>query len=107
MDTPVNNASNAAATPYPEVYRSLMTVGLLGSVYGRHEDAETVSAAVEKTLGDPLQYRINRAIAQGIGGDSASAVAALGEHLDAHPDDEGARVAMAVSMMLRISSLFF
>ncbi|WKB51746.1 hypothetical protein [Eleftheria terrae] len=85
---------------YPVVYRNLMAVALLGAVYKARDDAETVSAAVEKTLNDPLQFRLCRAIAQGIGGDAEFARGTLGKHLEQHPDDDGAKVAMAVSMML-------
>ncbi len=85
---------------YPAVYRSLMTVGLLGSCYRVHEDAECVNDAVEATLADPTRFRMYRALAQGIGGDPAYAKAQLGERLAGHPDDDRAKVALAVSLML-------
>ncbi|MCW7540278.1 hypothetical protein OOT46_20805 [Aquabacterium sp. A7-Y] len=89
-----------ATGDYPIVYRNLMAVALLGAVYKARDDAETVSAAVERTLDDPLQFRLYRAIAQGIGGDSEFASSTLGHHLEQHPEDDGAKVALAVSMML-------
>lgn len=92
--------SNAANVPYPAVYRSMMTVGLLGSVYGRRDEADVVGEAIEMTLADPLPYRVNRAIAEGIGGDAKFASEKLGEHLDKHPDDDSTKVIVAVSKML-------
>jgi len=82
------------------VFRSLMTVGLLGSIYGRHDDAQLVCNAVEPTLGNPLQFRINRALAQAMGGDSKYAADTINKHLDEHPDDDAAKVLLAVSLML-------
>ncbi|WP_374568173.1 hypothetical protein [Ideonella sp.] len=89
------------ATPsYPLVYRNLMAVGLLGAVYRVREEADTVSSAVELTLDDPTPFRVCRAIAQGIGGDAQYAADMLGRHLEAHPDDEGTKVALATAFAL-------
>jgi hypothetical protein len=85
---------------YPEVYRRLMTVGLLGLIYRVGEDAETVHAAVEQTLADPTQYCLLRGIALGMGGHGAQAKDTYERHLDAYPGDDGVKVAMAVSLML-------
>lgn len=93
------NTQDAQAA-YPVVYRNLMAVGLLGSVYQAHADAEVVNTAVELTLSNPGPYRVYRAIAQGIGGDGAYASATLGKHIEENPDDDGAKVAMAVSLMM-------
>lgn len=90
----------AAAGEYPAVYRQLMTVGLLGAIYRHKEDAAIVNEAVEATLDDPTMYRMCCAIALGMGGDAAYARTQLGSHLEQHPDDDNAKVAMAVSMML-------
>lgn len=98
-----SHSSAAPATeqaPYPEVYRNMMAVGLLGATYKAHDDAGIVNAAVESTLADPTHFRMCRAIAQGIGGDGEYAAAALDRHIERHPDDDGAKVAMAVAMML-------
>lgn len=90
----------APAGHYPEVYRSLMVVGLLGAIYRRMEDADIVNTAVEATLDDPGFYRMCRAIAVGMGGDVEYARETLGSYVDEHPDDDNAKVAMAVSLML-------
>ena len=96
-----DSSSNIEDTSgYPVVYRNLMTVGLLGSCYRAHEDAEKVSTAVEATLADPSQYRMYRALAQGIGGDASFAQAEIGKRLEADPEDDKAKVALAVSLML-------
>ena len=94
------NAGADASSGYPVVYRNLMTVGLLGSCYRAHEDAEKVSTAVEATLADPSQYRMYRALAQGIGGDASLAQAEISRRLEADPEDDKAKVALAVSLML-------
>ena len=57
-------------------------------------------SVVELTLSDPTQFRLWRAIAQGIGGDSDFAAAELARRLETHPDDDGTKVAMAVALML-------
>ena len=89
-----------AAAAYPEVYRQLMSVGLLGAIYRAREDAQIVHEAVETTLADPTGYRMCRAIALGMGGDVGDAGTTLAEHLERNPGDDNAKVAMAVSLML-------
>jgi hypothetical protein len=96
----MSEAHDAAAAGYPLVYRNLMAIGLLGAVYRVRDEAETVSSAVELTLADPTSFRVCRAIAQGIGGDAQYASETLGRHLDEHPDDEGAKVALATAFLL-------
>jgi hypothetical protein len=92
--------SAAPAGDYPVVYRNLMAIGLLGAIYRCADDATLVNEAVEATLDDPTMYRMCRSIALGMGGDSAYAKTNLGAHLEQNPDDDNAKVAMAVSMML-------
>ena len=95
-----DSRASSKAAEYPAVYRSLMAVGLLGAVYKQHDAADEIAEALELTLADPLQFRINRAIAHSIGGDARFAGEKLGEHLDNHPQDDGAKVVLAVSKML-------
>lgn len=78
----------------------LMTASLLGSMYGQNNDAEIVNAAVEATLADPARYRLCRAMAKGIGGDTNFAADMLDKHNETHPDDDRAKVALATAMML-------
>lgn len=89
-----------ASAGYPEVYQTLMTVGLLGAIYRSAEDSDIVSAAVEATLDDPTAYRMYRAIAVGMGGRAACARDQLSSHVEQNPHDDNAKVAMAVSLML-------
>jgi thioredoxin-like negative regulator of GroEL len=96
----MTQAARKDRASYPQVYRHLMTVGLLGSIYRTHEDANTVGAAVEATLSDTRQFRMYRALAQGIGGDATFAAEMLGAEIEHDPDNDGAKVAMAVAMML-------
>lgn len=94
-------APTAAPTSnYPDVYRNLMTVGLLGAIYRCTDDANVVNTAVEATLDDPTFYRMCRAIAVGMGGDVRYARDTLGSYVEQHPNDDNAKVAMAVSLML-------
>ena len=83
---------------FPAVYRNLMAVGLLGACYQAHEDAQKVNDALELTMQDPTPFRIYRALAQGIGDDSAYAAGQLQKNLEGVPDDK-VKVALAVSMM--------
>lgn len=93
-------AEPAATGDYPVVYRNLMSIGLLGAIYRCADDANLVNEAVEATLDDPTLYRMWRSIALGMGGDAAYAKTNLGAHLEQNPEDDNAKVAMAVSMML-------
>jgi hypothetical protein len=92
--------NGASHDTYPLVYRNLMAVGLLGAIYRTHDDANTVSDAVEMTLADTMNFRICRAIAQGMGGDGEAVQASLGRHVEDNPDDDGAKVALGVALML-------
>jgi hypothetical protein len=89
-----------SAHPYPRVYYNLMVVSLLGSIYRQHDEAQSCSEAVESTLKDATRYRMYRAIAKGIGGDANLATEMLEQHLTEHPDDDRAKVTLAVAMML-------
>ena len=85
---------------YPDVYRNLMAVGLLGACYRCADDAQIVNDAVEATLSDVSQYRMYRALAQGIGGDASLASDEIRRRLEKDPDDDRSKVALAVSLML-------
>jgi hypothetical protein len=93
-------ASQQATSRYPRVYYNLMVTSLIGSIYRRHDDAEIAAVAVEATLIDPTRYRMYRAIAKGIGGDASLATQMLETHLEQFPDDDRAKVTLAVAMML-------
>ena len=97
-----NGASKTTARQgaYPTVYRNLMVIGLLASIYRKHDDAEIVNNAVEATLDNTTQFRVYRAIAQGIGGDAKLANEMLANHLESDPDDDAAKVTFAVAMLL-------
>lgn len=88
------------AGTYPAVYHNLMLVGLLGEIYRSGDDTQTVNKAVELTLVDTTVFTMCRAIAMGMGGNADFAKTHLGAHLEQHADDDGAKLAMAVSMML-------
>lgn len=88
------------ANAYPEVYRNLMAVGLLGAIYRASGDAHIVNEAVEQTLEDKTMYVMCRALALGMGGDASYAKASLGSRVEQHPDDDNSKVALGVSMML-------
>ena len=88
------------SSSYPAVYHNLMLVGLLGAIYRTVDDTAVVNAAVELTLADTTVYTMCRAIALGMGGNAEVAKECMDEHLERHPEDDAAKVTMAVSMML-------
>jgi hypothetical protein len=90
----------AAAWRYPAVYQSMLAVSLMGSAYGCEDDADIIGRTLEPTLPDVTAYRINRAMAQGLHGNAAAAERTLQSVLDASPDDDCAKVVLAVSKML-------
>ncbi|NRF72437.1 hypothetical protein HLB44_36360 [Aquincola sp. S2] len=94
------NTNKPGPANYPRVYHNLMVVGLLASIYRKHEDADIVNNAVEATLKDTSQFRVFRALAQGIGGDPALANQLLSGALEKNPDDDAAKVTFAVAMLL-------
>lgn len=85
---------------YPPTYHSLMVMGLLGSVYGLSDDADAVDRALQPTLLDPIGYLIQRATAQSIGGHGQAAIASMKAHVDQFPQDDSAKVVLAVSQMM-------
>lgn len=89
------NTSNS-----PPLYRNLMAIGLLGTVYRLPDDANIVNDVIDATLQQPTQYRMCRAIATGMTGDSDYAKRVLAPYVEDHPDDEAARVAMAIALTL-------
>jgi hypothetical protein len=89
----------AAANRYPPVYQSMLCVGLLGSAYGRDDDTDIISAVLEPTLPDPVAYRINRAMAQGLHGNGKAAEATLQAVIDANPNDDCTKVVLALTKM--------
>jgi len=82
------------------MYRELMAVGLLGTLYRATEDAEVINNVIESTLATPSQYRICRAVVSGMAGNAAVAKGSLSTHVEANPDDEVARLALALSLAL-------
>ena len=58
--------TGAASTsrPYPVIYRNLMSIGLLGTVYRVGEDAQTISDAVALTLDEGGSFEVYRAVAR-------------------------------------------
>lgn len=84
---------------YPLAYRNLMAVSLLGTLY-RAQEADAASQAVENTLADPGRFRVYRAVLQSIGGEGKAAQEAMAAHLEHRPDDDGAKLAVAMAKAL-------
>jgi len=84
---------------YPLPYRNLMAVSLLGTLY-RAQEVDAASRAVENTLADPGRFRVYRAVLQSIGGEGKAAESALAAHLEHRPDDDGAKLAVAMAKAL-------
>jgi len=85
---------------YPVIYRNLMSAGLLGSIYRLGADANIINAAVELTLDDPRHFRTYRAVALAMAGQVDYAQRVLGSQIEEHPQDDEAKVALALSLLL-------
>ncbi|HET7868148.1 MAG TPA: hypothetical protein VFL86_27380 [Burkholderiaceae bacterium] len=97
------NFTQGASAPsgdYPVVYRNLMAVGLLGSIYRCASDADIVNEAVELTLADPGLYRLYRSIAMGLGGNTDYAKRHLIAQAEEDDEADAAKMALAVSLLL-------
>jgi hypothetical protein len=92
--------ASAPVGNYPLVYRNLMAVGLLGSIYRLAADADIVNEAVELTLADSGLYRLYRSIAMGLGGNSDYAKRNLLTQAEQDAEDDTAKMALAVSLLL-------
>lgn len=93
-------SASAQASGYPVVYRNLMAVGLLGSIYRCADDADIVNEAVELTLSDPGLYRLYRSIAMGLGGNTDYAKRHLIAQAEENDEPDTAKMALAVSLLM-------
>jgi hypothetical protein len=84
---------------YPVIYRNLMSVGLLGVIYRVGEDAQTINAAVESTLAEPGAFSTYCAVALAMAGQTEYARNVLGGRVEEQPQDDQAKVALAVSLL--------
>jgi hypothetical protein len=85
--------------PYPVIYRNLMSVGLLGTVYRAGEDAQTISNAVALTLEDSGSFEVYRAVALAMAGQLDHARDTLGQRVDSDPQDDASKVALAIALL--------
>ncbi len=86
---------------YPDVYQTLMMVGLLGHMHACDEsELAQIDDAVEATVALPVMYRVNSALAMGLGGNADKAKALLQERVDNHPDDELAKITLGAALAL-------
>jgi hypothetical protein len=100
MQRVLRRVSKGANASYTTVYRNLLSVGLMGSVYRQHEDADIVNSAVESMMRDPTKFRMCRALAMGIAGDASYAVNTMSECIERDPEDDTAKVVLGVAKML-------
>lgn len=85
---------------YAGVYRNLLCVGLLGTIYSQSEDVNIVCSVVETTLEQPELFRIYRAVISGLSGRSDYARETLERHIEKFPDDDIAKVSLGAALML-------
>ncbi|WAC71595.1 hypothetical protein OU995_18665 [Roseateles sp. SL47] len=85
---------------FTHLYRNLMAVGLLGLVYREMEDGNEICDVVESTLAEPLQFQVCRAVVSGMAGATDVAKGSLSEYVHRNPNDEPARLALAISLLL-------
>lgn len=95
-----NQGGQPDAGVYPVIYRNLMSVGLLGSIYRLGNDAQIINAAVELTLDEPRHFRTYRAVALAMAGQVDYARNVLGGQVEEDPQDDETKVALAVSLLL-------
>ena len=84
---------------YPVIYRNLMSVGLLGTVYRIGEDAQTISSAVALTLDERGSFEVYRAVALAMAGELDYARDTLGQRIDHDPQDDASKVALAIALL--------
>ena len=82
------------------VMRNLAAVGLIADSRALVDDAATVARAVEATLSDATQYRLFRAVANGVAGDAERATAFLAADMDLASTDGGMLVGKAVALLM-------
>ncbi|GKT20972.1 hypothetical protein [Acidovorax sp. SUPP3334] len=92
-------APTATKSAYPVIYRNLMTVGLLGTMYRVGEDAQTIHATVEMTLEDAHGYSLYRTVAMAMAGHLDEAREALASRIEEEPQNGENKIAMAVAML--------
>jgi hypothetical protein len=90
---------DADPRPYPAIYRNLMSVALLGTMYRVGEDAEIISHAVELTLEESGSFAVYRAVALAMAGRLDHARETLGASIENDPQDDASKVALAIAML--------
>lgn len=95
----VPQAQPAAKSAYPVIYRNLMTVGLLGTIYRVGDDAQTIHSTVEMTLEDSHSYSLYRTVALAMAGQVGDAREALASRIEEDPQNGENKVAMAITML--------
>jgi hypothetical protein len=78
----------------------LIAAALLAAIHRTPEDGESVSVVVETELPDSTEFQICRALALSGRGDARLAVEQMNKRMQDNPDDEAAKVVLAVAMRL-------
>lgn len=91
VDSKINMPSS-----YPEHYKQMMVAGLLGAVYRRLDEAMVIHAALRPTLPVGCGYSMFHMISMGLGGGANLVEPEIQAHIDAHPDDDAAKVTLSV-----------
>jgi hypothetical protein len=89
----------STSRPYPVIYRNLMSIGLLGTVYRVIDDAQTISDAVALTLDEGGSFEVYRAVALAMAGQADYARETLGAKVEQDPQDDASKVALAIAML--------
>lgn len=93
------NGQTPSSRVYPVIYRNLMSVGLLGTVYRLGDDAQTISNAVALTLEHSGSFEVYRAVALAMAGQPEHARETLGAKVDQDPQDDASKVALSIAML--------
>lgn len=79
----------------------LKLIGLLGRMHGCDPgDVHAVDLAVDLGPEEDALSRVQRAMANCVGGDLASARATLEQHIEAHPEDDMAKIVLGASLLM-------
>ena len=84
----------------PRAMHELKIAGLLGSAHGLREEADIISRAIEGLVDDPKGYRLQRARAHAMGGDTSLAAEMLEEHYAADIQDDRALVTLGAALRI-------
>lgn len=81
--------------------QDLKLIGLLGRMHAcSADDLQAVDLAADLCNGDDAVSRIQRAMANCVGGNLASSRVTLEQHIESHPEDDLAKIVLGASLLM-------